>query len=1516
MTSPATRLRGGPLGVGGLTVLLLLLTYAGLAGAQSRSAEEAADADLVDAVQRFEEAAKEFEQELRAEMLGRIKRRQSFIETSYVRQSRAVEKEENALREQAIAAHLRFLARFPKHPQHSPDVMFRLGELYFEHATTVLAEAEERYRQLEELHAAGKLDELPPAPERDLTPTIEIYERLLREFPTYRLADAALYLLGYCHENMGDDDAALRAYAAYGERYPQGEQAAEVWLRIGEIHFDYGRFQRAADAYLRVLPFRDSRFYDLALYKLAWARYEAFDYDRAIVRFRELIAFYEAQGEQRSRQGAQLLKEAIDYLAASLAEDDWDGDGVKDPDAGVPRALSYLSEGKPYEGAILEAYAESLYDLHERPKYLEAVMAYQTLIQRAPNDPRNPERQARIIEIFDILRDRGRAREARAVLASRFGPGSAWASANADKPQLVARIERMVETALREQAKFHHQQAQELKLQARTTDEPALMAKAEAAYRSAAEAYARYLASYPDSPYANEMRFLRAEALYYSGDFATAAALYGEVRDDPHATDYLEYAAFSAIRAHERSIEEQIAAGRLPPDALGATGESEPEVETGTDGTAAPAIRRRSPPDPVAQWLAAIDAYLALDLKSAEASAARGKLIYRAGVVLLHYDRVPEARARFEAVVADYPDEEIATFALANIINSYRREEDWESIERWATVMEKRQIGQPGAQDALFSEIKLRKLGAQFAQAMELVEQEKYEEGAREFERLVAEQPDFEDADSALYNGALAYRNAHRFEDATRLLERIVTDDLYRSSKLREDALFLLGDSARQFFDFDRAVFWFRMLADEFPEGERASFALLKAGEIAESSGDLATARTLYALWLERHGDRKEAPAVHYRWAKVLERMGDHRGYLEGLESFVERYGETPDAIELTLRAMLALAEADRAAGNLRAARRGYRQVIRAFGRRGLLPQTPAAAVAAEAHFRRVELDFEEYRALGIEGSLRQMGRAIQEKQRRLAALEKAYLGVFEYKAFDWTLAAYFRIGHIYQLFAQALFQAPEPDLPEEELDIYRTQLEDETVRWENIAVERYKEAYAQAGRLRIVNPWVTRTLEELNKYLPNDYPMFREERRALSFEPVLTPPLEPQPDTEPPAPSIAPLLAEAKRELDGGSLSLAERALREATGLQPASTTAQCRLAELLLRTGALDEALAAVERALREAPTGRDPLRVKALLQLRRGTLAGFGARLDTLVDEHPDLLHLQELQQWTWLQSRRYQTVIDAAKELLRKSPDSVDVALHLAAAYDGLKRFELAAYILERTASDHDTAALHQARARNALARGKPAEALAFLQRAAELAPHQPEVLNNLGAMLHWAGDDETALEVLLQARAQAPAFPEVSVNLGNSLRRQRDFGGAIRAYEEALEQRPELAPAHFDLALVYLQHDIGGVDDTRRFGLAIEHFQRYKALAGPGNPADDPTERYLKEARLRLEDAQRQQDFAPPEPEPEPEPDDGADETSPEASEWDDNGQGVGAVSLVHTTDFDGAKVFAIRLSIG
>jgi len=99
-----------------------------------------------------------------------------------------------------------------------------------------------------------------------------------------------------------------------------------------------------------------------------------------------------------------------------------------------------------------------------------------------------------------------------------------------------------------------------------------------------------------------------------------------------------------------------------------------------------------------------------------------------------------------------------------------------------------------------------------------------------------------------------------------------------------------------------------------------------------------------------------------------------------------------------------------------------------------------------------------------------------------------------------------------------------------------------------------------------------------------------------------------------------------------------------------------------------------------------------------------------------------------------------------------------------------------------------------------AAGRRDEALALLERARSLDPHDPDVLNNLGVARAAASDPAAAIALFRRALTRRPDFRLARLNLGLALNALNRPAEAEQSLRRALEQRPESALCHNGLGL--------------------------------------------------------------------------------------------------------------------
>lgn len=860
-------------------------TSSALSRAESAAAAPAPSAERVAALRAlaeqgngFARSGAAFRDTLGAILQGQHQRVRRARDAHYAGQISLEQEREDRARLLAIASFEQFVARYPGDVRYTPDALLRLGELYFERdaigqQARMNAYLAERDRRLD--HAESLDDLVEPA--KDYSATLGVYQRIVSEFPTFAKIDGVFYLIGYCHDEMGESGLARQAWlnlvCANQYRYLPGAPApaarastagsgdpfancvpsvpdskfwAETWLRIGEYQFDFDFSPRGipmvVGAYQKVLQRPQDRAFNLALYKLAWTYYRASRYPEAMAQFAKLVQWSEDQ-RQSSGKGSELREEAITYLAIGFAYDDWNENQVSDPTEGMPRGIervadpALLPQDRSWTRDVYFRLGSTYFD---EARYPEAIAAWELALARWPLDARAPETRNSIAQAYTRRDELPAALAARAQLAD-YAQGGAWWEANKDHPAEQRRAEQLAEEALVNSALSYHQQAQAFRQRCVEQRDLALCSQAQELYRLAAAAYKGYVERYPNNPESYELEFNRADALYWSESYAEAAQSYATVRDSNLDDEHLAVAARLAVESEKRLVEVLSEKGEL-------TVRTEPPVPSGTP----PRLDPIALPEPLQRLARARETYLARVDVAHDSEHVRDAYFYNNAVLLYLYGYWPEARQRFWLEFSERcsgakagETGQTAWLNLRNMAASLQRDDEvrllGEQVKTRACTFAAATAGASKLDCALaankdapacvagqdLTNLKYRQAVAIFEQAEKAAPEQQpalYEQAASRLVAAVDAEPGHAQAPLALERAAIALERTSRFEAAGRLYQRILDDVAPRVGQNEEEqnaldaivgnAYFRLAYNANRAFDVDRAVANYQKLAD------------------------------------------------------------------------------------------------------------------------------------------------------------------------------------------------------------------------------------------------------------------------------------------------------------------------------------------------------------------------------------------------------------------------------------------------------------------------------------------------------------------------------------------------------------------------------------------------------------------------------------------------------------------------------------------------------------------------------
>jgi tetratricopeptide (TPR) repeat protein len=346
------------------------------------------------------------------------------------------------------------------------------------------------------------------------------------------------------------------------------------------------------------------------------------------------------------------------------------------------------------------------------------------------------------------------------------------------------------------------------------------------------------------------------------------------------------------------------------------------------------------------------------------------------------------------------------------------------------------------------------------------------------------------------------------------------------------------------------------------------------------------------------------------------------------------------------------------------------------------------------------------------------------------------------------------------------------------------------------------------------------------------------------------------------------------------GDLDGARAQFSRAIAADPKAYAAHFSLGSVLERQGKKREALAAYERAREVVPDYERSIAAYADLLARDGDLPGAAAYLERLRAKMPEsaavLAALSEI--------KSQQGDSGAAQQLaqvaLKKDPDYRPAMIALARDHYRSRRLDLALYTLkaildgygpENPARDRNSADAVLLRGLIHREQNKRAPALDDFRRAVELRPDLVEARLNLARYMLEAGNATEAAGVLEQGLRYDPANHWLHLALGDAYRLLGRPEPAIQHLEWVLRQDSTLAPAEYNLGLVYLfSANVPGLSKTQATEKAITHLTRYQEMRPRSRPgAGDDAAELLQRARNKkavLEALAAQQQAAPASPE--------------------------------------------------
>src|SRR5215475_4272026 len=327
--------------------------------------------------ERYSGASDDHMEQMRGVLRREYREKIKVIGDRYQRAMDAADKNYRSRHMSALEALQKFLAKYPDDPKWTPDAMFRLADLYLDKA---------KWEWDDKEAAAGNVPPPAPDPEAppqyvgpDYTPSLAMWRQIIERFPKFRQVDSSVYLMAYYQGEMREIPEAKQGFLGLvcrnkydplappppppdprdlRRRIQQASRSTvdpyqacepmtknpdlvdEGWVRIGEFDFDTpGLLPTAIAAYKKVAKNPKSKFYDIALYKLAWSYYRNNQFMEGIQAFDELVT-YSDRMEKQGQPKNDLRGESVQYLAISFT-DPWEENQLSDPVKAMERLNAF-----------------------------------------------------------------------------------------------------------------------------------------------------------------------------------------------------------------------------------------------------------------------------------------------------------------------------------------------------------------------------------------------------------------------------------------------------------------------------------------------------------------------------------------------------------------------------------------------------------------------------------------------------------------------------------------------------------------------------------------------------------------------------------------------------------------------------------------------------------------------------------------------------------------------------------------------------------------------------------------------------------------------------------------------------------------------------------------------------------------------------------------------------------------------------------------------------------------------
>jgi tetratricopeptide (TPR) repeat protein len=650
---------------------------------------------------------------------------------------------------------------------------------------------------------------------------IALYEKLLKEYPSYENSDQVLYQMSRAYDELGRTEEAMATMERLIKANPHSVHFDEVQFRRGEYNFTRRKYREAENAFSAVIALgTGSDYYELALYKLGWTFYKQDLYEEALQKYVALLDYKVSVGYDfdQAHEEDEERRVADTFRVISLSFSNLGG----------PTAVREFFTGlgsRSYEDRVYSNLGEHYL---AKLRYDDAAKTFGTFVELNPFHRAAPRFSMRVVETFTKGGFPKLVLESKREFASRYGLKAAyWQHFKPeDSPEVLAYLK----ANLKDLATHYHAQYQ--------GDQKA--DEKQANYREALRWYGDYLESFPTDAESPPINYRLADLHLENKDFAEAARQYEHTAYGYPAHPQSAAAGYAAVYAYREQLK-------------GATPE---KLDAARHDTVASSLKfadtfPKHEQAAAVLGAAADDLYEMKDYRPAVATAQRVIDTYPAADTGIRRAAwIVVAHGSFE--LAEYPPAEHAyTQVLAVTPEGDTSRAGF--VDNLAASIYKQGEAANQAQDyraAAGHFLRIRtaaptsgiRATAEYDAGAALIRLKDWTAAADALETFRKDYPKHEMQLEATKQIAHAYRESGQVARAAGEYERLASES--QDETLQRESLLVAGDLYQQSKDQDRALGVYRHYVDQFPHPvETALEAHFKIAEIHKAANDAASYR-------------------------------------------------------------------------------------------------------------------------------------------------------------------------------------------------------------------------------------------------------------------------------------------------------------------------------------------------------------------------------------------------------------------------------------------------------------------------------------------------------------------------------------------------------------------------------------------------------------------------------------------------------------------------------------------------